>query len=159
MWPPLPSPQIHTKAHQCPQLRPLIRGSTNGNLGHKWPKPAKVLTGSKNLELDPSWPVTTAKLTRWPGMAVFLSHVTQPRWRQQFSFLPTWSTCALHRTQAFWYKHPVLLYGSHRGAPLSAQGASYQQAANSSEGERKERFITSQLFKQNTLGKPGTMQW
>lgn len=72
----------------------------------------------------------TAK--RWPMMAVFLSTVTQPRWRQQFSFLPTWSTRALHRTQEFWYKHPALLYGSHCGAPHSAQAASYYQAANSS---------------------------
>lgn len=59
---------------------------------------------------------TTAKLTRWPMVAVFLSH--HPALMEVAILLPPHlkHPCP-SQNQAFWYKHPVLLYGSHRGAP------------------------------------------
>lgn len=47
---------------------------------------------------------------------------------------------ALPRAQTLSYNHPVVLYGSQSGAPLSAQGASYYQAAYNSWRGKKEKI-------------------
>lgn len=101
--------------------------------------------------------VTTAKLTRWPMVAVFLSLSPSPDGGSNSPLSLPEAPVPLTE-QAFWNKHPVLLYGSHVGPCSLLKVLATTRLQIAARGKERKDLLHYSFFKQNTPGKPGTMQ-